>query len=150
MPLAPQAKKLVAVSATSLLVTGASRKATKIRVLDRVFCICYSVQFRKDKGKDILALLDSGSEVNAMTLAYAAHLGLKVRVINDDAQKIDGSSLATYGMVIAAFQIFNKLSCSRFFQKTFLLTDINMEVFLSMVFLIFSNADIQFAKKELI
>ena len=83
--------------------TGASRKAPKVRVLDRVPCIYYPVQFRKDKGKDVLALLDSGSEVNAMTPAHTAYLGLKVRVINIGEQKIDGSSLATYSMVIAAF-----------------------------------------------
>ena len=50
-----------------------------------------------------------------MTLAYATHLGLKVRVINVGVQKIDRSSLATYGMVIAAFQIVDKLGRSRFF-----------------------------------
>ena len=83
--------------------TGASREAPKVRVLDRVFCICYPIQFRKDKSKDVLALLDFKSEVNAMTLVYAAHLGLKVRVTNVGVQKIDGSSLATYGIVIAAF-----------------------------------------------
>ena len=66
-----------------------------MRVLDRVPCICYPVQFRKDKDKDVLALLNSGSEVNAMTLAYAAHLDLKVRVTNVGAQKINRSSLAT-------------------------------------------------------
>ena len=86
-----------------------------MRVLDRVPCICHLVQFRKDKGKDVLALLDSGSEVNAMTPAHAAHLGLKVRVTDVGTQKIDGSSLATYGIVIAAFQVDNKLGCSRFF-----------------------------------
>ena len=83
-----------------------------MRVLDRVSCICYPVQFRKDKGKNVLALLDSGSKVNAMTTAHAAHLGLKVRVTDVGTQKIDGSLLATYGMVIAAFQIVNKLGRS--------------------------------------
>ena len=62
--------------------TGASTEALKVRVLDRVPCIHYFVQFRKDKDKDVLALLDSKSEVNAMTPAYVAHLGLKVRVTN--------------------------------------------------------------------
>ena len=119
MPWAPQAKKLVSVSATSSSVTGASREAPKVRVLDRVPCIRYPVQFCKDKGKDVLALLDFGSEVNAMTPAHAAHLGLKVRVTDVGAQKIDGSSLATYGMVIAAFQIVDKLGRSQFFQGTF-------------------------------
>ena len=37
-----------------------------------------------------------------MTPAYAAHLSLKVRVTNVGAQKIDGSLLATYDIVIAA------------------------------------------------
>ena len=71
--------------------TGASREAPKVRVLDKVSCICYLVQFRKDKGKDVLALLNSGSKVNAMTPAYTAYLGLKVRVTDVGAQKIDGS-----------------------------------------------------------
>ena len=142
MSWASQAKKLVLVLATSSLVTGASRKAPKVRVLERVSCICYLVQFCKDKGKDVLALLDSGSEVNAMTPAYAAHLGLKVRVTDVGTQKIDGSSLATYGMVIAAFQVVDKLGRSRFFQETFLLADISMKVVLGMPFLTLSNADI--------
>ena len=132
-----------------LSVTGASTAASKVRVLDRVPCICYLVQFCKDKGKDILALLAPGSEINAMTLAYAAYLGLEVRVTNIGAQKINGSSLATYGMVIAAFQVVDKLGRSRFFQETFLLADISMEVVLGMLFLTFSNADVLFAKKEL-
>ena len=74
-----------------------------MRVLDKVPCIYYFVQFCKNKGKDVLALLDSGSKVNAMILAYAAHLGLKVKVTNVNMQKIKKFSLATYGMVIAAF-----------------------------------------------
>ena len=101
--------------ATSLLVIGASTKALKMRVLDKIPCICYPVQFHKNKGKDVLALLDSGSKVNAMTPAYTAHLDLKVRVTNDGMQKIDASLLATYGMVITAFQIVNKLGRSWFF-----------------------------------
>ena len=100
---APQAKKLVSILAASLLVTGAGKKAPKVRVLDKVPCIYYSVQFCKDKNKDVLALLNSGSEINAMTLTYAAYLGLKLRVTNVRAQKIDGSSLATYSMIITAF-----------------------------------------------
>ena len=83
-----------------------------MKILDKVPCICYPVQFRKDKGKNVLALLNSGSEVNAMTPAYTAHLGLKVRITDVGAQKIDGSSLATYSMVIAAFQVVDKLGRS--------------------------------------
>ena len=84
-----------------------------------------------------------------MTPAYAVHLGLKVKVTNIGAQKIDGFSLVTFSMVIALFQIVNKLGRSWFFQETFLLADISIEVVLGMPFLTLSNSDIQFAKKEL-
>ena len=149
MPWAPQAKKLVLVLATSLSVISANRKAPKIKVLNRVPYICYPVQFRKNKGKDVLALLDSKSELNAMTPAYTVHLGLKVRMTNVGVQKIDGSLLAIYGIVIVAVQVVDKLSRSRFLQETFLLANISMKVVLSMPFHIFSNADVQFAEKKL-
>ena len=84
-----------------------------------------------------------------MTPAYMAHLGLKVRVTNVNVQKVNKSSLANYGIVIAAFQVVNKLGCSRFFQKTFLLANISIEVVLSMPFLIHSNANVQCAEKKL-
>ena len=74
-----------------------------MEVLHKVSCICYPVQFHKDKDKDVLALLDSGSEINAMIPAYAVYLGFKVKMTNVGVQKIDGSLLTTYGMVIGAF-----------------------------------------------
>ena len=36
------------------------------------------MQFWKDKGKHVLALLDFESEINAMTPVYMAQLGVKV------------------------------------------------------------------------
>ena len=129
---------------------GASKEASKVRFLDKVPCICYLVQFCKDKGNDILVMLESGREVNAMTPDYVAHLGFKLRVTDIGAQKIDESSLATYGMVIAAFQVVDKLGCSRFFQETFFTADISIEVVLGMLFLNINNTDVQFAEKELI
>ena len=62
---------------------------------------------------------------------------------------MDGSSLTTYGMVIATFQVVDKLGRFWFFQKTFLLADISIKVVLGMPFLTFRNADIQFAEKKL-
>ena len=85
-----------------------------------------------------------------MTLAYAKQLGLQVRKIDIGAQKIYGSSLKTFGMVITDFQVENKLDKIRFFQESFLLAEISMEVVLGMPFLIFNNANIQFTEKELI
>ena len=115
MPWALQAKKLVLVSMPSSSVTGASKEAPKVRVLDKVPCIYYPVQFRKNKDKDVLALLNFGSEVNAISPIYAAHLGFKVRVTNVGVQKIEGFSLTTYGIVIAAFEVVDKLGRSWFF-----------------------------------
>ena len=45
-------------------------------------------------------------------------------------------------MVIAGFQVEDKLSRARFFQESFLLAETSMEVILEMPFLTFSNADI--------
>ena len=53
-------------------------------------------------------------------------------------------------MVIAGFQVEEKLGRARFFQESFLLAETSMEVVLGMPFLAFSNVDIQFAEKELI
>ena len=131
-------KKLVSVSATSVSVTEASKEDF---VLDRVACICYPIWFKKSEVQ-VQALLDSGSEINAMTLGYASKLGLKVRPTNVGAQKIDGSTLETFGMVLASFQVEDKLGRPQFFQETFLLADLSMKVVLGMPFLTLSNANI--------
>ena len=94
-------------------------------------------------------MIDSGSEVNAMTPAYTKQLGLWIQRTNVKAQKIDSSSLATYEIVIAAFQVKDKLGRARFFQETFLLANTSIEVVIEISFLTFNNADIQFAEKEL-
>ena len=84
-----------------------------------------------------------------MTPAYASKLGLRVRHTDVGAQKIDGSTLQTFGMVLANFRMEDKLGRTRFFQETFLLADISAEVVLGMPFLTLSNADVQFVEKEL-
>ncbi len=50
----------------------------KTEELERVPCIRYPVTFTDQTE----ALLDSGSEVNAMSQAFAQQLGLKVRKTN--------------------------------------------------------------------
>ena len=109
-----------------------------------------SCAISKNKGREVLALFNSESKVNAMTLAYAAQLGFKVQKSNIDAQQIDKPSLITHGIVIPAFQVFNKLGCSWFFQETFLPANISIKVVLGLLFPTFSNSDIQFTKKKLI
>ncbi len=77
-----------------------------------------------------------------MTPAYATELGLTTQKISVRAQKIDGSPLKTYGIISASFSLQDSLGRVRFFEKTFLLANINMEVALGMPFLALSNADI--------
>ena len=77
-----------------------------------------------------------------MILVYASELGLRVHQTNVEAQKIDGSTLETFGIVLASFQVEDKLERAWYFKETFLLTNISMEVVLGISFLTFSNADI--------
>ena len=82
-------KKLVLVSATSSSVTETSKEDDM--TLKRVPCVHYPLRFQKDTA-DIGALIDSGSEVNAITPAYASKLGLRICHTNVEAQKIYSST----------------------------------------------------------
>ncbi len=135
-----QAKKLVAVSATSTSTTD-----KKTEKLEQVPCIWYSVTF-KDQTE---ALLDSGSVINAMSQTFAQQLGLKIRKINVGAQKIDGTTLETYGMVVSTFSVLDKDGRERFFEKSFLLADVSPDIVLRMPFLTISNADVDFQARDL-
>ncbi len=103
----------------------------------------------KFQAQQIETLIDSGSEVNAMTAGFAAKLGLIPRPTNVGTQKIDGSILETYGMALAGFLLQDSLGRVQFFGETFLLADISIEVVLGMSFLSRSNADFQFDAGEL-
>ena len=96
------------------------------------------------------ALIDSGRKVNTMQPAYATKLCLHARKIDVSAQKINGSHLDTYGMVIADCSVKNKLGRVQFFQKIFLFANIGLEVVLGMLFLTFSKANIRFAEQKLV
>lgn len=68
--------------------------------LQRLSCIYYLIGFKK---KEVQALIDLRSEVNAMILVYALELSFKVYHIKVGTQKIDGSTLDTFEMVLANF-----------------------------------------------
>ena len=131
----------MSVLATSVLVTDGGKE-----VVVRVPCIYYPVQFQE---KQVRALLDSGSKVNAMSPVYAKRLGLKTWKTNVRAQKIDDSTLKTFGIVIADFQVEDKGGRPRFFQETFLVANTKFEMVLRMLFLKISNADIAFGEGTL-
>ena len=123
--------------------TGAKKEALK-----HVFCVYYLIQFKKDMA-EVWALIDLGSEFNEIAPAYAKKLGLWMWKTNVKAQKIDGSTLETYSMVIAGFRVQDKLGKARFFQETFLVADTSMEAVFRMPFLTLSKVGVDFTKKKL-
>ena len=84
-----------------------------------------------------------------MTLAYAKQLGFHIQKTDIRVQKFNGSLFWTFGIVIAVFQVENKLGKARFFQELFLLANTSIEVVLRMLFLILNNTNIQFTEKKL-
>ena len=84
-----------------------------------------------------------------MSPAYTKRLSLKTQKTNVGAQKIGGSALEIFEMVIADFQVGDKGARSRFFQETLLVTDTKFEVILGMPFLKLSNADVSFGEQTL-
>ena len=76
------------------------------------------------------ALINLESEVNAIHLSFANQLGLPIRPTDVGAQKIDGITLDTHGIVVAAFSVVDKTNRVRFFEKTFLVANVSPEVIL--------------------
>ena len=72
-----------------------------------VFYIRYPIIFQK---QFILALLNSKSKVNAIYPNFTKELGFPIRLIDIRVQKIDGTILDIYGIVIATFLMINKIN----------------------------------------
>ena len=142
-------KKLVTVLATSISMTVAREEEVGENLgvnLTQVPYICYPINFGKIF---VLALLDSGNEVNAIYPAFTKELGLSIRPTDVEVQKIDGIMLETYRMIVVAFLVEDKANQVRFFEETFLVANVSLEVVLGMPFLTLSGADIDFLGREL-
>lgn len=92
-------KQLIAVLANFTSVTETSRVNTS-QLLERVLCIYHLLHFQKNL-RGIYALIDLSSEVNIITQAYVAKLGLKIQKIEIRAQKIDDFTFNTFKIVLA-------------------------------------------------
>lgn len=71
-----------------------------------------------------------------MTPIFAAKLSGITQRTDVGVQKIDCSPIVIYEIVLIGFSVQNKLKKVQFFEKTFLLTDISIEVIRKMSFLI--------------
>lgn len=83
--------------------------------LARILYIYYLFYFYKDKKNKIQALINSNSKVNAIILAYALKLGLKICRTNVKAQKITGFIFKIFEIVLARFQVEDRLGRVWFF-----------------------------------
>ena len=167
----PKSKKLVSVSATSMSVTGTKEGAVKtveaIEIvgagknskkskggenlrsnLARVPCIWYFMTFWK-KFVSILALLDSGNKVNTIHPAFAKKLGFPIRPTDVGLQKIDGTTMDTFKIVVTAFSVTNKANQVRFFEEIFLVANVSLEVVFEMFFFTLNDIDINILGREL-
>ena len=64
-------------------------------------------------------------------------------------QKIDGTMLDTYKIVVAAFLVTDKANQVKFFEETFLVANVSLKVVFRMLFFVFSSANIDFLDWEL-
>ena len=71
-------------------------------------------------------------------------LGLQIRKTKVNTQKIDGSQLDIFSIVIALFSIGNKEGRSHFFEEKFLLANISIDIVLGIPFFTMSNVEIDF------
>ena len=97
----------------------------------------------------MLALLDLGNDVNVIHPTFAKKLGLVIQTTNVGAQKIDGITLETYGMMVATFPVTDQADKVRFFEETFLIANVSPDMVLGIPFLILNSVDVNFPKREL-
>ena len=123
---------------------------TREEALERIPYIYYPVRFKKDEDKTpVQALINLGSEVNAIHPSFAKQLSLFIRPTDVGAQKINGTTLDTHRMVVAAFSVVDKANRVGFFEETFLVANVSPEVVLGMLFLTLSGANVDFLSQKL-
>ena len=136
-------KILVLVSATSTSMIGTREEALKC-----VPYIHHLVQIKRDTTQ-VQTLINSKNEINIIYPTFTKQLGLPIQPIDVRAQKVNGTILDIYGIVVATFSVVNKINRVRFFEKTFLVANTSLEVVLRMLFLTLSDADIDFPDQKL-
>ena len=95
------------------------------------------------------ALLDLSSEVNAIYPTLARELELSIRLTDVATQKIGGTMLDTFRMVVTAFSVTDKANQVKFFEETFLVANVCLKVVFKMIFLTLSGLNVDFLGWEL-
>lgn len=84
-----------------------------------------------------------------MEPSFARKLGFRICKTDVNAHKFNSGKFKTFGWIIASLMIDDKDRKSYFFEKTFLLADINMNIALEISFLTLSNVEIYFTHRKL-
>lgn len=126
-----------------------NKEAKLALLLKYILYMYYLVYFKKDLLK-IQTLFDFDYVFNAITIAYAKKLGFQICKTNVEAQKIVSFSLIIYKIVITRFQVLDQLARACFYQKIFLLSNINKNIILKLIFLTLNNANILFTNQKFI
>ncbi len=84
-----------------------------------------------------------------MCQVFTSELGLIIWKTNVKAQKINGTTLKTYKMIVSTFFVLDKDGKKRFFEESFLLADVKLDIVRKMSFLTIKNADINFQAQVL-
>lgn len=95
-----------------------------------------------------MIFFDSDSKVNTIYWIFDKELGLLINPTNVEAQKINGIILNTYGIIVAAFSMINKVYQIRNFKKIFLVANVSLKIVFRIFFLTLSNAYIDFLDWE--
>ena len=119
-----------------------------VRDLETVKCITWKIKLNKGN-EEVSALLDSGSEANLISRAYAAQLPLKIMDTSWGLAAINKQQIRTQGMVIAGFEISDSADRTRWFEETILIADIPQPVVLGMPFLKLGNPDFGWTERTM-
>lgn len=117
------------------------KEDTSVQDLETIKCITWNVKLNQGN-EEVPALLDSDSEANLISWAYAAQLPVEIVDTFWGLATINKQQISTQGMIIAGFEITDSRDCTRWFEETFLITDMPQFVVLGMPFLKLGNPDV--------
>ena len=94
-------------------------------------------------------MINSRSEVNAIYATFVKELSFSIRPTEGGVQKIDGTTLDIYRMVVTAFPVTDKANRVKFFEKSFLVANISLGIVFEMLFFTLSDVNIDFFDQKL-
>ena len=89
-------------------------------------------------------MIDSRIKINAIYPIFVKELAFFPRPTDAGVQKIDGTMLDSYEMIVTTFSMIDNINQARFFERTFLVVNISPAIVFEIPFLTLSSANIDF------